>query len=120
NPRADRVQLLIEPNLLSFKKTTPDGEVREDNQFQLNVQIGSQGGYLVIIERDPTGSLFLLFPSADARSNVELAHVAALQRLEFPTRGPDDAKRKFVPLTVGTERAKAILFNNKAAAAALL
>ncbi|MDR3707099.1 MAG: caspase family protein [Capsulimonadaceae bacterium] len=98
---------------------TPDFEtpllssIAVGQKFHLQVTTGRTTGYLVVIELDTDGALNLISPMS---GNVEDAMMSQNGKLIFPS----DPSQTFSVNKVGSERVRAILFNSKADAQALL
>lgn len=93
----------------------------ETKGFHLVVEVGAEDGYLVLLDRDPSGAIWLLYPEVGRRNNLEMLHVSALQRMIRPEDNPETKQRRFYfPNKRGTERINAILFRSKERALALI
>jgi hypothetical protein len=98
-----RVSLAMEPN----KSPVAIGE-----QFRFAATVGADG-YLVILERDVEGKVYVLFPK---NGEADRARVRASQVVRIP----ENVGSAYSPDTPGTEYVKAILFTGRDKAAALL
>lgn len=110
HPAPDKVLMTIEPNKLTFV-------VGEKSCLHIDPGLD---GYLVILDRDTDGKVYVAWPAARASGfNVDDAAVSAGKRVNIPA-DPADRKSWNYFDTAGSEHLKAILFTSKPQAAELL
>ncbi len=101
---ASLLELVMRPN-----KTV----VKIKEQFVFEAKIGNQSGFLVLLDRDVDGKVYLLYPNS---GNVEDSKVEGNSTVRLPA----NAGSKYDADTAGQERVKAILFSSEDAAKKLL
>ncbi len=95
-------------------KMTPGGaSVKVKQTFAFEAKIGATGGWLLLLEKDTDGKVYLLFPG---NGSLDAARVAA----NSTVRLPNASGRSYAADTPGVERVKALLFTDEANAAALI
>ena len=82
-------------------------------KFAFDVKIGAQDGWMVLLEKDTDGKVYLIFP---ADRTPKTAHVGANSLVRLPLA----PGRAYAADTAGVERIKALLFTDEASAAALI
>lgn len=103
-PDADLLKLEFEPAISPIKI----GE-----KIKMKVTVGTQGGYLVVVDRDPAGKFQLLYPMEGGLDKAKIDGGATVKM-------PADDGMAFTADTEGTDSVKAFLFQNEAQAKALL
>ena len=98
------LELLMNPN---------KNLVKVKEQFVFQAKIGDADGYLVLLDRDVDGKVYLLFPRS---GKLEDAKVSANSTVRLPA----NSGAKYDADAPGNERVKAILFTSEANAQALL
>ncbi len=95
-------------------KMTPDkNSVKVKQTFGFEAKVGAQGGWLLLLEKDTDGKVYLLFPNG---GSLDAARVSANTTVLLPA----GSGRSYAADTPGTERVKALLFTDEANAAALV
>ncbi len=102
-PDPSRVKLLMTPEI---------SPVKVGQQVRFRIEAGMEG-YLLLIGRDPSGKLEILYP---VQNEVKASKVAVGDVITVP--GASD--EAMTPDTIGTDGLKAILFTSQEAADALL
>ena len=103
-PDADLLKLEFDPAISPIKI----GE-----KIKMKVTVGTQAGYLVIVDRDPAGKFQLMYP-ATATTDAAKVDASAVVKL------PADPNQVYTADTEGTDSVKAFLFQSEAQAKALL
>ena len=101
------------PAVFSLKMTPEAVWIAPDQPFTFEAKIGAVEGWLVLLEKDVDGRVYLLSPHS---SDVAAAKVKANSVIRFPG-SPD---KNYAADKVGTERVKAILFTSEENALALI
>lgn len=99
------LQMRVTPNL---------SQVPQNTQFSIEVVVGREDGYLVLLNKDASGEIYLFSPDPRTGASAD-AMVAASHLTSGTTR-----TIKAIPRDLGTERVKAILFHSEADAKALI
>ena len=102
-----------EPSALELLMSPNKNLVKVKEKFVFEAKIGDSDGYLVLLDRDVDGKVYLLFPKS---GTLEDAKVKANSTVRLPA----NASSKYDADTAGNERVKAILFTSEANAQALL
>ena len=93
---------------------TPNADaIKVGKKFTFQATIGSQEGWLVLLEKDTDGKVYLLVPRG---GNLDGAKVAA----NSVVRLPFNAGNSYSADAPGVERVKAILFTSRENAQALV
>ena len=100
-------------SLFALAMTPGLNTVKVKQTFTFDAKIGAQSGWLVLLEKDTDGKVYLLFP---ANRSLEAARVGANTTLRLPIA----SGRSYAADTPGVERVKALLFTDEANAAALI
>lgn len=100
-------------SLFALTMTPGLGTIKVKQTFTFEAKVGPQSGWLVLLEKDTDGKVYLLFP---ANHSMEAARVSANSTLRLPVT----SGRSYAADTPGVERVKALLFTDEANASALI
>lgn len=100
-------------SLFALTMTPGLNTVKVKQTFTFEAKIGAQSGWLVLLEKDTDGKVYLLFP---ANRSMDAARVSANSTVRLPVA----SGRSYAADTPGVERVKALLFTDEANAAALI
>ena len=97
----------------ALKMTPEQATLKTKQPFTFEAKIGRQSGWLVLLEKDTDGKVYLLFPG---NGDITAARVYAETTIHLPvTPG-----RSYAADASGTERVKALLFTDRDNAEALM
>lgn len=102
-----------DPDVLELSMNPNSATVTTSDKFSFTTRVGAFDGFLVLLDRDVDGSVYLLFPQS---RKAEDARVSAGAVKRFPV----DSSQAYRPDAAGNEKVKAILFTSPENAQALL
>lgn len=110
----DYVENKANTSYLQLRVNPDQSQMAQNTHFNIDVVIGKEDGYLVLLNKDASGRIFLISPNPKNGANVEdmvnASHITAGTTRTI-TVNPKD---------LGTERVKAILFHSEAEAKTLI
>jgi hypothetical protein len=106
-------QSVPDDTLLKLEFEPQLSPIKVGEKIKMKVTVGTQEGFLVVVNRDPAGKLDLMFPRA---GGVDAAKVSAGQVVTLPP----GANEFYSADTEGTDSVKAFLFSSQEAAAKLI
>ncbi|MGC4047941.1 MAG: caspase family protein [Armatimonas sp.] len=107
------MQSVPDEALLKLEFNPQTSPIKIGEKVKMKVTVGTQEGYLVVVDRDPLGKLQLMYPMS---GGVDAAKVTAGQVVNMPA----DASQAYTADTEGTDSVKAFLFSSAETAAKLI